>query len=90
MCEKMVISSLLFCFYVRICEKIKQNFLFYIPRNQVYLQGYRGFESHPLRQLRNSRRCSVSGSAGNCAVAGISSLSAATRFAGLAAEGDGG
>lgn len=29
-------------------------------RNQVYPQGYRGFESHPLRQLRNSRHRSVS------------------------------
>ncbi len=25
-----------------------------LTRNQVYPQGYRGFESHPLRQLRNS------------------------------------
>ena len=29
-------------------------------RNQVYPQGYRGFESHPLRQLRNSHHRSVS------------------------------
>ncbi|MEY8387190.1 hypothetical protein AALC17_07805, partial [Oscillospiraceae bacterium 38-13] len=40
-------------------------------------------------QLRNSRHRSVSGFAENCTMAGISSLSAATRFAGLAAEGDG-
>lgn len=38
------------------------------------------------RQLRNSRRRSVSGSAENCTVAGISSLSAVTHFVGLTAD----
>ena len=59
-------------------------------RNQVYPQGYRGFESHPLRQLRNSHHRSVSGFAENCAMMGISSLSARIRFAGFRAEKDGG
>ena len=48
----------------------------------------RGFESHPPRQLRNSHHRSVSGFAENCTLVGISSLSTATRFAGLAAEGE--
>lgn len=56
-----------------------------LTRNQVYPQGYRGFESHPLRQLRNSRHRSVSGFAENCTMAGISSLPAPIRFAGFGA-----
>ena len=40
------------------------------------------------RQLRNSHHRSVSGFAENCTLVGISSLSTATRFAGLAAEGE--
>lgn len=55
--------------------------------------GFRCFSVGVLpllpRQLRNSHHCSVSGFAENCVVMGISSPSAATRFAGLAAEGDG-
>ncbi|WP_312265278.1 hypothetical protein, partial [Oscillibacter sp.] len=39
-----------------------------------------------LVQLRNSHHRSVSGFAENCTLVGISSLSTATRFAGLAAE----
>ena len=46
----------------------------------------REFESPISDQLRNSHRRSVSGSAENCTMVGISSLSAATRSAGLAAE----
>ena len=30
-----------------------------LTRNQVYQQWYRGFESHPLRQLRGPLRCAV-------------------------------
>ena len=46
-----------------------------------------GFESLQTHQLRNSQHRSVSRlRAENCAMLGISSLSAATRFAGLAAE----
>ena len=41
-----------------------------------------------LLQLRNFHHRSVSGFAENCTLAGISSLSTATRFAGLAAEGE--
>ena len=37
-----------------------KSYPFPTTRNQVYPQGYRGFESHPLRQLRNSRHRSVS------------------------------
>ena len=47
-----------------------------------------GFESPPGHQLRNSHHRSVSGFAENCTLVGISSLSTATRFAGLAAEGE--
>ena len=52
--------------------------------------GDRAFESHYSDQFRNSRHRSVFGFAENCALAGISSLSAAIRFAGFAAEEDGG
>ena len=48
----------------------------------------REFESLHLRQLRNSHHRSVSGFAENCAMMGISSLSALIRFAGFGAEGD--
>ena len=46
-----------------------------------------GFESHHRHQLRNSRHRSVSGFAENCAMVGISSLSAPIRLAGFGAEG---
>ncbi len=41
-------------------------------------------------QLRNSQHRSVSGSAENCTLLGIPSLSTAIRCAGFAVEGDGG
>ena len=50
--------------------------------------GGPGFESLHSDQLRNSHHRSVSGFAENCTLVGISSLSTATRFAGLAAEGE--
>ena len=46
-----------------------------------------GFESHHRHQLRNSHHRSVSGFAENCAMVGISSLSAPIRLAGFGAEG---
>ena len=57
-------------------------------RNQVYPQGYRGFESHPLRQLRNSpyRCASRPEGAESSAGRGIPSPSPANRFAGFAGD----
>ena len=57
-----------------------------LTRNQVYPQGYRGFESHPLRQLRNSpyRCASRPEGAESSAGRGIPSLSPVNRFAGFA------
>ena len=56
----------------------------------VWDREARGFEPHHSDQRRNFHHRSVSGFAENCTLVGISSLSAATRFAGLAAERDGG
>ena len=52
-----------------------------LTRNQVYPQGYRGFESHPLRQLRNSpyRCASRPEGAESSAGRGIPSRSPAIR-----------
>ena len=36
--------------YKKICGNTGRFWLFHDPRNQVYRQRYRGFESHPLRQ----------------------------------------
>ena len=55
-----------------------------------WIKPARGFKSLLPRQLRNSHHRSVSGFAENCAMMGISSLSAPIRFAGFGAEGDGG
>ena len=59
-----------------------------LTRNQVYPQGYRGFESHPLRQLRNSpyRCASRPFGAESSAGRGIPSPSPANRFAGFAGD----
>ncbi len=65
----------------------QQKCLHLIPESSYGPEG-RGFESLTARQLRNSHHRSVSGFAENCTLVGISSLSTATRFAGLAAEGE--
>lgn len=39
--------------YKKICGNTGRFWLFHDPRNQVYRQRYRGFESHPLRQQKS-------------------------------------
>ena len=58
----------------------------FLQQIKELLGQYKFFESCIVHQLRNSRHRSVSGFAENCAVVGISSLSAADHFVGFAAE----
>ncbi len=67
--------------FCRLCRFLRS--LFENPSS-----GGRRFKSWLRSQLRNSHHRFVSGFAENCTLVGISSLSTATRFAGLAAEGE--